>query len=252
MSYKSSLFEAIETIVNNYIEKVADVHGLNTTELKNLWCETVDGSTKQKTAPIFKKPEVTREKSPETCDGASNMSKMTKNELVDLCKAKGYKVTGTKAELIDRLTSCPQPTKNGKEIVVIEKSCKKFGSSEPSVISKLTSEIPTVRINKNVFGNYEHAETSLLFDDKTKKVIGKQNDDGTIANLTRDDMDICNKYKFCYVIPDNLNETKDKGKVTVSTTGDDEDDEDGSQFADDEFLEEEDEDPLDEEYVSDA
>lgn len=252
MSYKSSLFEAIETIIDNYIRKVSVECDVDPEKLRKIWSKTIGCETTEKVAPIFKKSETTREKSPDVGENSMNLSKMSKNELVDLCKAKGYKITGTKAELVERLTSSPSLQSKNVKSIGVEKPCKKIGVSEPMVISKLTSDVPTISIRKNAFGNYEHSGTSFLFDDKTRKVIGKQNDDGTIANLTRDDMDTCNKYKFCFEIPDNLNETKEKGKITVSTTGDDEDDEDGSQFDDDEFLEEEDEDPLGEDYVSDA
>jgi hypothetical protein len=247
MSFKSSLFEAIEATINNYIEKIANDYSLDVTELQNLWNKTsTEASLKstQKIIPVFKKPETATEVS---CEGPSNLSKMTKNELVDLCKAKGYKVTGTKSDLIERLTSSSSTT--SKEIVVVEKSREKIVHKEPEVIKQLSANIPTVPIRKNVFENYEHAETSFLFDEKTKKVIGKQNEDGTIATLSRSDIDMCNKYKFQYEIPSNLNEIK--ANVTVSATGDDEEEDDGSQINDDDFLEEEDEELSDEDYASD-
>lgn len=248
MSFRNSLFEAIETTINSYIEKIANEYGLDCTELHSLWNKTTSDTLPpvSKIAPVFRKSEIVAEKPSETSDGTTNMSKMTKNELVDLCKAKGFKVTGTKSDLIERLTS----TSSSKEIVVVEKSREKIVHKEPEVIRHLSANIPTVPIRKNVFGNYEHAETSLLFDEKTRRVIGKQNEDGTVASLSKSDIDLCNKYKFQYEIPSNLNESKDK--VTVTATGcDDEEEDDGSQINDDEFLEEEDEELSDEDYISD-
>lgn len=260
MSFRSSLFEAIDIIVNNYIENVATEYNLNVTDLKALWNKTTCDESSQsqsssqpssqtplpepKFAPIFKKP-TNIEKASDIPDTAS-MSKMSKNELVDLCKAKGIKITGTKADLIDRLSS--------KEIVVVEKSHSKPPSKptskEPEVIKQLSANIPTVRIRKNVFGNFEHAETGFLFEESTKRVIGKQNDDGTISSLSKTDIDTCNKYKFQYEIPSNLNEVKDK--ITVSAIGgDDEEEEDASQINEDDLLEEEDEELSEEDYVSD-
>ena len=234
MSLRSSLFEAIDVIVDTFVEKISSTYNIDATKLHALWNE------------VAKQENVTAKKeepqSTETNDISSGLSKMTKNELVDLCKAKGYKVTGTKSELIERLTSLP------KEIVVTERVREKIVTKEPEIVKQLIAHVPTVPIRKNVFGNYEHPETSLIFDDKTKKVIGKQNDDGTVSSITRSDIDMCNKFKFQYEIPLNLNEDK----ITVSATeGDEEGDEDeeNSEFNDDDFLEEEEEDEAD--YVSD-
>jgi len=54
--------------------------------------------------------------------------------------------------------------------------------------------------------NFEHKETSFVFNEKTKKVVGKQNPDGTITPLTVEDINMCNKFKFEYQIPFNLQE----------------------------------------------
>ena len=50
---------------------------------------------------------------------------------------------------------------------------------------------PTISIRRNQFGNHAHPETGLIFDIKTKKVIGKQNDDGSIEELTAKDIAFC-------------------------------------------------------------
>lgn len=56
-------------------------------------------------------------------------------------------------------------------------------------------------LRKNKFNNYEHLETKFIFDKTTKKVIGKQLDDGTIIELTIEDIEVCKKYRFKYLIP---------------------------------------------------
>ena len=73
-----------------------------------------------------------------------------------------------------------------------------------NVIKKLIEKQPTLHVIRNKFGNFIHEETSLVLDPKTLKVYGRQMSDGKIAELTLDDINICNKYKFQYVIPENL------------------------------------------------
>ena len=46
----------------------------------------------------------------------------------------------------------------------------------------------------------------LVFSKLDKNVIGKQNEDGTIIELTKNDIELCNKFKFKYILPENLNE----------------------------------------------
>lgn len=246
MSFKNLLIESIDNAINNYIEKIASTYELDANELKNLWNKSIDSaSPKQKidfVAPK-QKVEIALQSLKTESNDKAKLSKLSKNELVDLCREKGYKVTGSKADLVERLCSL-------KEIVVMEKP-KKLETKGPQIIKQLNANIPNFSIRKNVFGNFEHAETSLVFDDKTKMVIGKQNDDGTICVLTRNDIDICNKYKFQYEIPTNLNESKGKEKVTMTATDEEGEEDDGSQLDDEDFLEEEDEELTEEEYDDD-
>jgi hypothetical protein len=59
---------------------------------------------------------------------------------------------------------------------------------------------PIFNIRKNKFENYEHVETGFVFNRETKRVIGKQNLDGTINELTDIDILTCQKYKFQYEV----------------------------------------------------
>lgn len=103
----------------------------------------------------------------------------------------------------------------------------------PAIIVQLQSKIQNITIRRNQFGNHEHAETSFIFDKKTKNVIGKQNKNGTIDVLTKHDIEICNKMKFIFDLPKNLD-----NKSTFSHEKVDELDEEFEED-DDEILEEE-------------
>ena len=122
--------------------------------------------------------------------------KANKQELVAMCKMKGLKCSGTKNELISRLVSKPVAQKSQK---------KKKEVITPLVIKKINASIPAIQIKKNKFGNYEHSDTELIFDKHSKKVIGKQHSDGQLIELSHSDIDLCNKYKFSYNLPENLN-----------------------------------------------
>ena len=117
--------------------------------------------------------------------------KASKQELIAECKKRKLKVSGTKADLIQRLT--------GKEIKPRKKTPTKKKNN--TIISKIqTCQSQTIKIRKNKFGNYEHADTKFILDKDTQKVIGTQNDDGSIQELTPSNIDLCNKYKFSYEI----------------------------------------------------
>ena len=112
--------------------------------------------------------------------------KMKKPELVRLCNEAGVNAKGKKSDLITRLLSCKNKTN------VIDIAIK---NSERSII----------KIRKNSFNNYTHESSSLVFDPNESIVIGKQTANGTVVELTVDDINTCNKLKFEYNLPDDLN-----------------------------------------------
>jgi hypothetical protein len=46
-----------------------------------------------------------------------------------------------------------------------------------------------------------HNDTNMVFDIHTKKVIGVQLPNGNVRTLNRNDIEICQKYKFQYNMP---------------------------------------------------
>ena len=47
-----------------------------------------------------------------------------------------------------------------------------------------------------------------IFDEMSKKVVGKQNNDGTMAVLTVGDIESCKEYNFEYEIPSTIPDDK--------------------------------------------
>lgn len=201
-----SYLQSFDNIVRSYITVVSKKYKISENDLIDLW----SGNS--------------------TSVNASNqpdplLMKMTKKELEGLCKARNLKTTGTKTELVERLSE------NKQEL------------SQTSITKKLVEKIPKIEIKKNSWGNFEHTETSLVFDKNANKIYGKQNADGSISELTPEDIDLCNKYKFSYVLPMNLDKKLDIKDVKVDELDEEED------LDEDEFEEEEDEEDDDEEEI---
>jgi hypothetical protein len=130
-----------------------------------------------------------------------NALKLT--ELKTLCKEKGLPVSGTKAELVARLTGEPiakstATTTNttGKPVSksTTKPKTKPVSTLQKPVFQQFLDQKPMV-IKRNVHGNFEHPETHLVFS-QNKKIIGVQNPSGTIDPLTVDDIQNVYKYHF--------------------------------------------------------
>lgn len=192
MPFNQSLTKAVDEIIYSFVQQVADKHNLDPNELITMWNGESSGKTNNSVTSITSTDDMDNQ----------DVWKLKKPELQALCRKKGVKCSGTKEQLISYLLGkdSPSPKKSSPKKKKVE---SKVVETTP-IAKKLTAKVPTVAIRRNQFGNHEHPETSLVFDKKTKKVIGKQNDDGTVDDLTKADIDICNQYKFEYTTPDNL------------------------------------------------
>jgi len=235
MSLNQTVAKALNEVVSNFISQIAIKYNLDQNELMSEW----DGATTSKVkVPVNKSL-----KAPITDDNMdeATLSQSKKTDLQALCRQKALKCTGTKEQLIGYLLGKDaNSTSPSKKEVPVKKVIEEKSISTP-VAKKLTSSIPTVAIRRNQHGNHEHPDTSLVFDKKTKKAIGKQNKDGTIDDLTTEDIDICNQWKFQYVLPSNLDKKTALKDVKV----------DELDCEDDEVLESDDEEVLEEELIED-
>ena len=195
-----SFLKSIDSIIHSYINEISKKYDLDIDELQNLWNKDANNIQLNKNSPIElnnKKENVIN----------SSLSSLSRNELVELCKLKNLKITSrtTKSQLIELLSK--EDSKISEKINKIEKPPEE----SKNVIKKLVAQIPKISIKRNKFNILQHDETLFVFTDKDKRVYGKQNSDGSIKPLTKDDIDLCNKFKFLYSIPDNL-DTKDSLK----------------------------------------
>lgn len=244
-----SITKTIDAVVDSYMNRVAKTHNIDMNSLKKIWdnmnepsqdqvkCESVE-SNKEKQDDMFMKA-LSRIPSQDDYKNVNlkKLPSMKKPEIEEICKKLMIQTKGfTKGVLIDKINE-----------VVTEKCANLV--PEPEIIPlpvkrpvNLFSKTSLV-IRKNTYGNYEHSETSFVFDQSTHTVIGKQSDTSEVLPLTKEDIDVCNQYKFLYDIPYNL----DACQGDVQTVGDDCEEEDDLDDA--QLLEEEDEDEEDNEDV---
>ena len=187
MSFKEQLTNHIGDAISKFIDILSSKYSIDKDELEMIWSG--------------KEPQVVE-------FSLDRIYKANKAELSAMCKAKGLKCTGTKDELISRLNGGSDKNEMKKESD--DKSAKKETKKEqgknnmPSLLRAITSKISDTPIKRNQFGNFEHAETRLVFNRDTQTVNGKQQDDGTVSSLTDEDIELCKKFKFNFKIPDNL------------------------------------------------
>ena len=174
MSFRSQLENAFNDTILKYIDVVASKYNLQKEDLYNLW----SGSN------LVNTPVSIPASNPE-------LEKLSKKELTELCKNKNLKVSGTRNDLIAR---------------IIEYDTKLIQKNTPqnNIVKKLTEKLPKLELTKNEFGFFEHPETKFVFDTKTQKVFGKQNQNGSVDELDAEDIETCKKFKFLYNIPLNL------------------------------------------------
>jgi hypothetical protein len=200
--------ENIKEILEKYIIDSADIicqnYELDKEEIINLLKTHLSISTKIK--PESKAhPEDKKESEEFTPAVLFNCSK---KELEAICKSKKLKVSGKKEELVARIlgVNSVAPPENTKK--KSPKTKKSPQTKKSNVVEKLEKNKSNYLVSRNKWGNYEHQPTHLVFNQQTEEVYGRQEDDGSVVELTDEDIQNCLCHKFKYVLPDNLNKNK--------------------------------------------
>jgi hypothetical protein len=223
MSIYNKITIIIDEHVDNFIEQLSILHGLDKNELRNLWSNNSTGNNKNSTGKVTPPKDISMD--------PVSLNKLLVSDLKAMCKERGIKSCGTKKTIISLLC--------GEESTEVPKNDQsKSKTSTPPVIKKISASIPVICISRNKFGNSEHRETTFVFD-KKKKVYGKQNSDGTIDSLILDDINLCNKYKFSYILPSNLDQKDGLNDTKIDELDEDSDEELDEDEDEDEELEEE-------------
>lgn len=211
-----SLSKTLYTVVSNSIDEFAQIlsskYEMSKEEIIELWNEKVSAELKVTT----KKPTSTRTRSKPT----NNDSSESTANCTYVFKKGQHNGNQCTAKICSESTAfCrkhkEQEGKSTEKPIVtnVKKSTssakvKATESKEVSipVIKKIieTSSSKGMTLRKNKFDNYEHSETKFIFDRTTKEVIGKQLDDGKVADLTIEDIEVCKKHSFKYRMPATL------------------------------------------------
>ncbi len=231
---RNSVISVLDDAVEKFSQDIAKKYNLNKDDLFAIW---KSGATSSVEPAVSQNSGNTSPVQSETTNSDSKFSrdelnKMKKPELVKLCKENKVKTTGKKDDLVERLMN------------VDNSPAKQVPTKKQTILQSLNSTIPTISIRRNKHGNYEHPETHLVFDKINKVVFGMQNDNGTVDPLTDEHIDLCNKFKFKFILPENLNKSQatsvDTKKIVADE--DDEDDEDDDDILEDDDLIEDDDD----------
>jgi hypothetical protein len=212
---KYSLLYSLDNVIDKLFDKISINYNIPKVELIKLY--EGEGEVSGENKIVNNTINETKKEINNNTQTDETLNKMTKPELIELCKLKNIKVSGTKTELIHRLlnnTSSDSKTQLQQKTVTSlfqqQNKQKDNKIATNPIMKKLSEKKEIIQIQKNKFGNFEHSDTSFIIDQKTKKVIGKQNSDGTISKLVASDIDLCNKYKFDYNIPENLDDREEE------------------------------------------
>ena len=210
MNFKDKLFQSIQTSVEEFIQEynneISEKFNLDKDELSNILSNISSSSTSL--------PSVVS--SPKKTDKSLDMSYLQScnvAELKALCKERGLKCGGKKSEILSRLVEFSKndgvDTTQDKTPKTCQKQIKPQDTLKKEVIKKLQSSISSqVPVRRNAFGNYQHSQSNLIFNNQ-KKVYAVQNEDGSIDPLNEESIEICRKFNFPFVMPDNLASKKD-------------------------------------------
>jgi hypothetical protein len=119
---------------------------------------------------------------PTTPTGSENtLANLTLKQLAEKCKEMNLPYSGKKDDLIRRLTNPNEHTKKKKKVK----------QGVPDTLKSLCREFV---VRRSKYGNYTHFETGFVIDplrEKERIVLGVEEDDGTIRNLTSDEVVKC-------------------------------------------------------------
>lgn len=130
------------------------------------------------------------------------LTKYKKTELSIICKQYKLKCSGKKAELVSRIEDY---LKNNKVNTETKNDTKQPEQKFSNPILQAQNKII---IKKNMYGNYEHKKTHLVFDTIQRVVVGYQEQDGSVVSLTPNHLKTCLEYDFNYKLPDNIETQK--------------------------------------------
>ena len=233
----SSLFKQIDSSILEFCGFLAEKYEIDQQEIFALW--KGDDKAKSETKKVVKSTSTSESESSTVELTLEKIMTSSKTVLMAFCKAKGVVQSGRKEDIVERLTALlNKPVEESASAKAKPAPAKKgtLGKTLAAVpvLSSLSEKSGSFEIRKNKFGNYEHFDTGLVFNNDTKTVIGHQNVNGKVDSLTDKDIETCKKFKFTFKLPENLSTSNGLTSVKV-----DEVDEEEEELDEDDIDEEE-------------
>lgn len=147
--------------ISKYIELVATQYSLDVKELTDLW---------EDQNPI-------------------NYMALKVDTLKEMCRKKGLKLTGTKKDLVARLTNPSADDQKPSKGAKTKKASQK--KDEDAGIIRSIIKQTTVNIRRNAFDQYVDPETQYVFNEVSMSVTGHRDPNGTVTPLTAKQMRDC-------------------------------------------------------------
>lgn len=224
VSLSQSINVYIEDTVGKYIRLIATKYNLDYDDLLEEWTNKPKRSVGVIESKVQQPTQVVKTPTPQPSSSeytSESLMKLTKQELQEKCKQAGVRSSGTKNDLVKFLIESKSQTKintiktKPPPFVAQILQQEEEKTTVNRIVRKVSTTIPVINIRRNKFNNYEDINTGFVFDNLSKKVIGKQNADGTVSELSKEDINICNKYKFQFVLPSNLDKNSRVEDVKV-------------------------------------
>lgn len=147
-----------------------------------------------------------KNKEPAETPTEQSLRALKHKNLKDLCRASGYKVSGNKSVLIRRILHPTDADRTRKPKPRRKK--QKRQTAKGLFVSRMLSDIckrsALIEVSRNQFGKYEHTPTGLVFDEISRKVIGRQLPTGQIGSLRTQDLEQCLELQFNYILPETI------------------------------------------------
>ena len=221
-----ALEKGIDSSISTFIGRVAAKYGLERADLMEEWAGV---------------SQVETDGSPcgDTVD-TGELLKANKTELAQMCKDRGLPCSGTKTEVLrKRLMAVGGDNDSSTVTTKAKNSTQPKVAKKTTILEKIEKKRPLIVPEQSEFGNWIHTESRLTFDTSTGQVVGRENDDGVVEDLTPADIDQCNRYGLNYTIPENLDKKVGLSEVHVDGLEEDESDEESDCEYEEEIVEEE-------------
>jgi hypothetical protein len=240
MSFRDQFNSVVEKCIFDFIQKVSSEHSIPVESLISIWTNSTEPisslSTPTSTLLALEPKKTTATKKKASANGPRCEAEITKRDKSkEICngpvcsesKSGKYCSRHVKQE-----NEKPAKQTTLKATPAVNKSSDLLPSSKEELKEKIEERKTTIQVRRNAFGNYEHYGSGIVLDKDTKEAYGKQRKDGSIEQLTKEDIELCISLGFAYRKPDNIKSSEIKKKVVVEEDEDD-DEEDIDDVEDD-------------------